>query len=289
MGRKGKFRPPSKRERAESAASAAHSETDTEHPFVSRGGLKLRRALDAFARDAFGLVVPGLWCADLGCSTGGFTDCLLQAGAARVYSVDTAYGELAWKIRTDDRVVVMERTNAVHAEVPGEVMERGGVDLVVIDLGWTAQARAIPAALRWVRGGDPRLVPGARSEEDPGAPQTAKPSAGECGERRQEHGEAFGVSMAPGDGDTRGGAGRIVSLIKPHYEVSKDELGGGGVLDPIRAEAVTEEVLAAMPGLGVRVLGCVESPLLGGRLGGKKKGAGNREWLALLEPIVSDE
>jgi predicted rRNA methylase YqxC with S4 and FtsJ domains len=56
-------------------------------------------------------------------------------------------------VRTDERVVVMERTNAVHAEVPAEVVERGGVDLVVIDLGWTAQAKAIPAALRWVGSG----------------------------------------------------------------------------------------------------------------------------------------
>jgi hypothetical protein len=163
MGRKGKFRPPGKRERAEAAASAADSGTSTENPYVSRGGLKLRRALDAFESGEFGLDVSGLdvsglWCADLGCSTGGFTDCLLQAGAARVYSVDTAYGELAWKVRTDERVVVMERTNAVHAEVPQEVIERGGVDLVVIDLGWTAQAKAIPAALRWVR---PRRGPGA--------------------------------------------------------------------------------------------------------------------------------
>ena len=235
MGRKGKFRPPSKRERTESAAADTDPDPSNENPYVSRGGLKLRRALDAFESDEFGLDVAGLWCADLGCSTGGFSDCLLQAGADRVYSVDTAYGELAWKVRTDERVVVMERSNAVHTEVPGEVIERGGVDLVVIDLGWTAQAKAIPAALRWVRDA----------------------------------------------------SGRIISLIKPHYEVSKDELGEGGVLDPSRAEAMTEEVLAAMPGLGVRVLGCVESPLLGGRLGGKKKGAGNREWLAFLESATS--
>ena len=78
-----------------------------------------------------------------------------------------------------------------------------------------------------------------------------------------------------------------MSLIKPHYEVDESELGEGGVLDPVRAEAVTQEVCAAMPGLGVRVLGLVESPLLGGGLGGKKKrkGTGNREWLVLLEPV----
>ena len=75
--------------------------------YVSRGGLKLRHALDTFRIDA-----TGLTCADLGASTGGFTDCLLQAGAARVHAVDTAYGQFAWKLRNDPRVVMMERTNA---------------------------------------------------------------------------------------------------------------------------------------------------------------------------------
>ena len=112
-------------------------------PFVSRGGLKLRHALDVFAIDPAGLV-----CADLGCSTGGFTDCLLQAGASRVFAVDTAYGQFAWKLRTDSRVVLFERANAMHTDPPSEVGE--GVGLVVIDLGWTRQAKAIPAALRWL-------------------------------------------------------------------------------------------------------------------------------------------
>ncbi len=70
-------------------------------PFVSRGGLKLAAALDAFD-----LEPTGFQCADLGCSTGGFTDCLLQRGAAHVFAVDTAYGELAWKLRQDERVTV---------------------------------------------------------------------------------------------------------------------------------------------------------------------------------------
>ncbi|HNC97769.1 MAG TPA: TlyA family RNA methyltransferase, partial [Myxococcota bacterium] len=79
--------------------------------YVSRGGLKLEAALDRFAVDPNGRV-----CADLGASTGGFTDCLLQRGAARVYAVDVGYGQLAWKLRQDARVVVMERTNARHLE-----------------------------------------------------------------------------------------------------------------------------------------------------------------------------
>lgn len=110
------------------------------HPYVSRGGVKLRHALDEFGVDVAGLV-----CADLGCSTGGFTDCLLQAGARHVYAVDTGYGVLAWKLRQDPRVTVIERANALHTR------PRERVDLVTIDLGWTKQEKAIPAALRWLR------------------------------------------------------------------------------------------------------------------------------------------
>lgn len=112
---------------------------DRDPAFVSRGGQKLAAALDAFA-----LNVAGFTCADLGCNVGGFTDCLLQRGTRHVYAIDTGYGELAWKLRQDDRVTVMERTNALHSEPAAP-----GIDLVVIDLGWTRQARAIPAALQW--------------------------------------------------------------------------------------------------------------------------------------------
>ena len=118
-------------------------EQPEEKRFVSRGGLKLEHALIEFGVD-----VTGLRCADLGCSTGGFTDCLLQRGAAHVTSIDTAYGILDYRLRIDDRVTVVERTNALHSE-PGSSAEL--VDLVVIDLGWTPQSRAIPAALRWLR------------------------------------------------------------------------------------------------------------------------------------------
>lgn len=111
-------------------------------PFVSRGGLKLAHALREFHVDP-----KGWTCADLGCSTGGFTDCLLRHGAAKVYSVDTAYGELAWTLRQDPRVVVMERRNALHT-APVEP-----VRLVVVDLGWTPQRLLLPAARRWLAPG----------------------------------------------------------------------------------------------------------------------------------------
>ncbi len=118
-------------------------------PFVSRAGLKLDHALREFNLDVTGFV-----CADFGCNAGGFTDCLLQRGAAKVFAIDTGYGALAWKLRNDSRVVVMERTNALHAAPPQESM-----DLVVIDMAWTPQRLAIPAALKWLKpGGGGQIV-----------------------------------------------------------------------------------------------------------------------------------
>jgi 23S rRNA (cytidine1920-2'-O)/16S rRNA (cytidine1409-2'-O)-methyltransferase len=107
-------------------------------PFVSRGGLKLAGGLDGF-----GLDVTGLVAADFGASTGGFTDCLLQRGAARVYAIDVGYGQLHPKLRDDPRVVVMERTNARHLGV-GSLPEPVG--LVVIDASFIGLGKLLPAA-----------------------------------------------------------------------------------------------------------------------------------------------
>jgi len=117
---------------------------DTEHSFVSRGGMKLAKAIEQFQLD-----VTDRICADLGCSTGGFTDCWLQHGAKQVFAVDTAYGELAWKLRQDDRVTVIERTNALHIDI-NEVENFTPCDFVSVDLGWTRQQHAVPAALMWL-------------------------------------------------------------------------------------------------------------------------------------------
>lgn len=106
-------------------------------PFVSRAGQKLDHALAAF-----GLDVAACVGADLGSNTGGFVDCLLQRGAAKVYAVDTGYGVLDWKLRKDSRVVVMERTNAMHVVLPEPV------DVVTIDVAWTRQRHILPAARR---------------------------------------------------------------------------------------------------------------------------------------------
>lgn len=108
--------------------------------FVSRGGHKLAAALDAFRID------PDGWtCADLGSHVGGFVDCLLQRGAAQVYAVDTAYGTLAWKLRRDPRVLVHERTNALHFGPSAPV------NLVSIDVGWTKQRLILASARRMIR------------------------------------------------------------------------------------------------------------------------------------------
>ena len=102
-------------------------------PYVSRGGLKLEKAL----RD-FGVDVTGFVCSDSGASTGGFTDCLLQQGAKKVFAIDVGYGQLAWKIREDPRVVVMERTN-IRYVTPEALCEP--LDLSVIDVSFISLAR----------------------------------------------------------------------------------------------------------------------------------------------------
>lgn len=101
-------------------------------PYVSRGGLKLEKALKNFGVDPTGYV-----CSDSGASTGGFTDCLLQQGASKVFAIDVGYGQLAWKIRNDPRVVVMERTNIryVTLEDLGEPLDLSVIDVSFISLG----------------------------------------------------------------------------------------------------------------------------------------------------------
>ncbi len=109
-------------------------------PYVSRGGVKLAAALDAFPIDVAHRVAV-----DVGASTGGFTDCLLQRDAAHVYAIDVGYGQLAWKLRTDDRVTVIERTNIRYLdELPGGVL----ADLAVIDASFISLSLVIPATLR---------------------------------------------------------------------------------------------------------------------------------------------
>ena len=107
-----------------------------DHPWVSRGGLKLAKALDHFAIDP-----AGLTCLDLGASTGGFSDCLLQAGAARVIAVDVGYGQLHPRLRDDPRVVVQERTNARHLDAGALPF---AVDLVTVDVSFISASKLLP-------------------------------------------------------------------------------------------------------------------------------------------------
>ncbi|RJP34091.1 MAG: methyltransferase domain-containing protein [Phycisphaerales bacterium] len=182
---------------------------DDDEPHVSRAGLKLDHALTAMGVDAAGAV-----CADLGSHVGGFVECLLRRGATRVYSIDTSYGTLAWKLRRDPRVVVMERTNALHAALPEPV------DLVTIDVAWTRQSKVLANVFRML-----------------------------------------------GDG------GRVVTLIKPHYEAAPDRLVDG-VLPAEEGEAVVHRVLEDASAAGWTVVATCPSPIPGR--------AGNREWFALL-------
>lgn len=184
-------------------------------PYVSRGGLKLEKGLESFD-----ISVAGRVAIDVGASTGGFTDCLLQRGAVQVYAVDVGYGQLAWKLREDPRVVNLERTNIrdLTADTLG-----AAPSLAVIDASFISLDKVLPATL-------PLLAPG----------------------------------------------GEILALIKPQFEVGRGQVGKGGVVrDPAQHAEVVEKVRESAASLGCRVLGVVESPLLGPK--------GNREFLIHLQ------
>ena len=108
--------------------------------FASRGGHKLKGALDRF-----GIKVQGAVCADVGCSSGGFTDVLIKEGAAKVFAIDVGYGDLAWHLRSNSKVVVMERMNACYVENLGEL-----VSLIVIDVSLLSLTKVLPNVRRWL-------------------------------------------------------------------------------------------------------------------------------------------
>lgn len=136
-----------------------------DHPWVSRGGLKLAHALEHFAIDPAGAVAI-----DVGASTGGFTDVLIQGGAAKVYAVDVGHGQLAWKLRNDDRVIVLEKTNARHLTAE-HVPEP--VDMVVCDASFISLKTVLPAAIAMVRPGG-RLVALIKPQFEAGRAQVGK-------------------------------------------------------------------------------------------------------------------
>jgi 23S rRNA (cytidine1920-2'-O)/16S rRNA (cytidine1409-2'-O)-methyltransferase len=142
------------RQKAAKPGQSVHSDCTLEvlarPPFVSRGGIKLAAALRHFAID-----VTGATCLDIGCSTGGFTDCLLQSGAARVHAIDVGCGQIDWKLRTDPRVVLREGVNArrLRFEDVGET-----VALVVCDVSFISATLIVPAAVPLLRAGGQMVI-----------------------------------------------------------------------------------------------------------------------------------
>jgi 23S rRNA (cytidine1920-2'-O)/16S rRNA (cytidine1409-2'-O)-methyltransferase len=184
-------------------------------PFVSRGGLKLAAALDHF-----GVEVIGKTCLDIGASTGGFTDCLLQRGAARIVAIDVGRGQLDWKLRQDSRVELREGVNARYLS-PDDFTDR--FDIVTADVSFISLTKILP------------VVP---------------PLLG-------EHAV-------------------VITLIKPQFEVGREEVGKGGIVrDEAAQRRVVEEITSFAAGLGMRAIGVIDSPILGAD--------GNREFLACFE------
>ncbi len=163
----GQVRVEGQQELSPAALTDPAARLDLEHGprFASRGGHKLAAALEAFALD-----VRGRTCADVGASTGGFTDCLLQNGAARVYAIDVGKGILHWKLRTDPRVVVLEGTNARFLESLPEP-----VSLVTIDASFISLKALLPTARQWLVPPGPTLNEGATPGRGAGIVALIKP------------------------------------------------------------------------------------------------------------------
>ncbi len=186
----------------------------TDIPYVSRGGLKLEGALGQL-----NLELQNSVCLDVGASTGGFTDCLLQYGAARVYAVDVGYGQLAWKLRQDPRVVVLERTNIRH--LTGQSFPEP-IDLATIDVSFISLKIVIPVVTSFLK------------------------------------------SQA-----------LILALIKPQFEVGRDQVGKGGVVrDPALHQAVIHRLVTHFEASGLIREAVIPSPILGPK--------GNREFFLML-------
>lgn len=180
----------------------------TNSSFKSRAGEKL-----FFALREFSLSVSGLTCADFGSNVGGFVGVLIDQGALKVYAVETGYGVLDWTLRNDPRVVVMERTNAMHVKLPELV------DLITIDTSWTKQKNILPNSL---------------------------------------------ANLKPN--------GRIITLIKPHYEAP--ELVKKGKLDPTLAADISRRLADDLSQeLSLNLLNFTLSPVVGGK-------AANTEYIA---------
>jgi 23S rRNA (cytidine1920-2'-O)/16S rRNA (cytidine1409-2'-O)-methyltransferase len=184
-----------------------------DNPYVSRGGLKLKEAVKEFSVNIEGIVAL-----DVGASTGGFTDCLLQAGARKVYALDVGYGQLAWKLRVDKRVVVIERTNIRYYD--GADLDEQ-INLATIDASFISLKMVLPAVLKLL-----------------------------------------------------GNKAQILALIKPQFEVAKEEVEKGGIVqDSAIHDRVLQDISGFCKSLNLEVEGTCSSPILGP--------AGNREFFIL--------
>jgi 23S rRNA (cytidine1920-2'-O)/16S rRNA (cytidine1409-2'-O)-methyltransferase len=187
--------------------------------FVSRGGEKLDAALETF-----GIHVAGLTCADVGASTGGFTDCMLQRGAEKVYAIDVGKGILHWKLRNDPRVIVMEQTNARYVESLPEP-----VDFVTIDASFISLKILLPVVKKWIPPSPPSPLP--------------------VGERGAE-------------GGVRGDL--VALIKPQFEAGRKDVSRGDGVIrDPEIHKQVLLDVLSYARQEGFDIRGLIQSPLLG--------------------------
>jgi len=215
--------------------------------FVSRGGEKLDAALDVF-----GMKVTGLVCADVGASTGGFTDCLLQRGAGKVYAIDVGKGILHWKLRNDKRVVVMEETNARFVESLPEQ-----VSLATVDTSFISLKILLPVIRRWFP-----------------SPNRAERTLSER-KRDEVEDEAGGEEVR--------GEGEIIALIKPQFEAGKKDVsrGDGVIRDPEIHKQVLLDVLGFAQREGFSIRGLIKSPLLGPK--------GNAEFLVWLNQAPGPE
>jgi 23S rRNA (cytidine1920-2'-O)/16S rRNA (cytidine1409-2'-O)-methyltransferase len=222
-------------------APDAHLELELGPRFVSRGGDKLEAALAAFP-----IRVEGRVCADVGASTGGFTDCLLQHGALKVYAVDVGKGILHWKLRSDPRVVVMEETNARYVEALPEP-----VSLVTIDASFISLKILLPVVKGWF------LPPSISPHISPAPVPAAQVKNAKW--RQPERGEAG-----------------VITLIKPQFEAGRKESARhkGVIRDPAVHAAILTDVLTFAQGQGFGVRGLLRSPVQGPK--------GNVEFLAWL-------
>jgi len=211
--------------------------------YVSRGGLKLERALDHWQ-----IEVNGLACLDVGASTGGFTDCLLQCGAARVIAVDTGYGQMDFRLRQDPRVRLLEKTNARYLthEALGEF-----VSFVAMDVSFISATLVLPAVIA-------AAFPSSDSGEM-GVPARQERDSGETG-----------VLARPGTNSKEDK--NVVVLVKPQFEAGREQVGKGGVVrDEAAQKAAVERVRQCLIQLGAQQTDHIDSPILGAE--------GNREFL----------